>query len=523
MKISKNFLFCLICVWIETGLSKLYLTQFEIKTILKTEREIWTSLTGYVTRQEKRGISFEPHVKEFLDYIDEANNASTETNGTENPLSVFYILYRAVNEWEEFAKTMSCDPEVEECPILTGEDVINVVKRRQKSPWPIERDVKHAAQALLNVWTIYDLDFENLLKGNLGNVSEKPLTGDQIFFIANAARDAGMLYEAITWYEYLQKNMDSSDDVTFKASVLSRRLGMSYHEFGMTEKAKEILTKMSELDPDDKGVKQDLEYLESRDKDNGETELVRYQKNDTSKSTIVLQEYEKLCRTTAQGELHYNWNLTCFLVPLSKWYGTVKVELISKRPRIEIVHDVMSGEECDTVISYSDIFFRKAEIVTGQEKFISSAMCEHNTRSPFIKTLTRRLARMTRFQLYQKNRVTSSQCYQLINEGVGTTSHPTADYWPDDFRPHPFAGNRLATIHMQLSDIQYGGALIFPRANITVPLQKGSAVIWWNLQRSGKPSIRSTYHNCPILQGSQWALVKGILYTNQMFARNCEV
>lgn len=107
--------------------------------------------------------------------------------------------------------------------------VINVVKRREKAEWPTEADLKFAAQTIVNVWLVYDLDLEELVSGNYGNVSERPLTGDQIFFVANTARDARMTYAAITWFEYLLNRLDNFD-VTFKQSSLYRRLAMTYFE-----------------------------------------------------------------------------------------------------------------------------------------------------------------------------------------------------------------------------------------------------------------------------------------------------
>lgn len=41
----------------------------------------------------------------------------------ENPLSVFYLLSRAVKDWSELTKNLSCNEEqYDECPILTGAD-----------------------------------------------------------------------------------------------------------------------------------------------------------------------------------------------------------------------------------------------------------------------------------------------------------------------------------------------------------------------------------------------------------------
>lgn len=108
--------------------------------------------------------------------------------------------------------------------------VINVVKRRTNSDWPTETELKEAARAIVNVWIVYDLDLDQVINGTIGDVTERSLSSDEIFFIANAARDSGMTYEAITWFEYLLQRLESFSSQTFKTSSLYRRLALTYRE-----------------------------------------------------------------------------------------------------------------------------------------------------------------------------------------------------------------------------------------------------------------------------------------------------
>lgn len=58
--------------------------------------------------------------------------------------------------------------------------------------------------------------------------------------------------------------------------------------------------------------------------------------------------------------------------------------------------------------------------------------------------------------------------------------------------------------------MEKGGATVFPYLNIRVPVIKGSAVFWFNLQPSGISEHFSRHGGCPVLLGSKWVANKWI-------------
>ena len=57
-----------------------------------------------------------------------------------------------------------------------------------------------------------------------------------------------------------------------------------------------------------------------------------------------------------------------------------------------------------------------------------------------------------------------------------------------------------------MSDVEVGGATVFPRIDLTIPPQKGSAAFWYNLHPSGEGDEFTLHAACPVLIGSKWGV-----------------
>lgn len=57
---------------------------------------------------------------------------------------------------------------------------------------------------------------------------------------------------------------------------------------------------------------------------------------------------------------------------------------------------------------------------------------------------------------------------------------------------------------MQFNNVVLGGATIFPKLKLTVQPMQGSALLWFNQNKKGRPEKLADHAVCPVVIGSRW-------------------
>ncbi|XP_064243616.1 prolyl 4-hydroxylase subunit alpha-2 isoform X5 [Passer domesticus] len=73
----------------------------------------------------------------------------------------------------------------------------------------------------------------------------------------------------------------------------------------------------------------------------------------------------------------------------------------------------------------------------------------------------------------------------------------------------------------RMSDVEAGGATVFPDFGAAIWPKKGTAVFWYNLFRSGEGDYRTRHAACPVLVGCKWVSNKWFHERGNEFLRPC--
>ena len=115
----------------------------------------------------------------------------------------------------------------------------------------------------------------------------------------------------------------------------------------------------------------------------------------------------------------------------------------------------------------------------------------------------------------------SMEPLQVVHYGIGGHYEPHVDYFGTDFDEDDYYGDRMATMLFYLSDDFLGGSTVFPLIGVAARPQKGSALFWFNTQRSGIGDIHTMHAGCPIISGTKWIANFWIRDRVQTFKRSC--
>lgn len=191
----------------------------------------------------------------------------------------------------------------------------------------------------------------------------------------------------------------------------------------------------------------------------------------------------------------------------------VRVVMSLNLPRVIVFADVLSAEECDELIRLSAVKLQRSRIVdpaTGAES-------EHDERTshgtyfllnenPLVATIDRRLSDLMRWP------VENGEGLQILHYTKGGEYKPHFDYFsPND--PGSGAhiskgGNRVGTMVIYLSDVEAGGATVFPDAGIQVTPVKGNAVFF--SYDTPTPANLTLHGGAPVERGEKWIATKWV-------------
>ncbi|XP_065573283.1 prolyl 4-hydroxylase subunit alpha-2-like isoform X2 [Artemia franciscana] len=455
----------LLCFGVNVSRGEIFSANSQLKDVVSLEIEIDDILEKYLNKLEENMVK----LKEFLANKPPWHRNSSRRQDLEegNPILAYHIIKRLTVD----LNTLEQNLEKNDWRVVSRK----IERAKLKGAIPLEQDLHGAAQALIRIQDVYDLDIWALSQGKLLHVETKSaLTASDCLYLGKYAYNAQLYTRAIEWFEQ------------------ALNLSMTTNNPRSTTDLAQNLLLLAEREHDQKlknGILSD--YLHPLP---------------VSKKTARLQREDKILnRRFALGK-----HLTAYQ-ELENFKALCRGEqLMLNRARVQ------SGSN-------------KEDGNVSNQRTSKVSWTDENDHLLMLKLATR-ISRIT--GLRTDSRIGDSEKFQVANYGLGGHYSPHTDFLITGKSAAEFKnmnqeflvlGDRIATFMFYLSDVEIGGFTSFPRIGAVIRPSKGSAAFWYNLKRSGKADIMSYHGACPVVLGNKWVMNKWIREKAQIFTRSCSL
>ena len=184
-----------------------------------------------------------------------------------------------------------------------------------------------------------------------------------------------------------------------------------------------------------------------------------------------------------------------------------------QRPHAVLFGDFLSEAECDALIARADSGLRRADVIDSDrggsyidDRRTSELVTLQRGESELIARIEARIAHVTGIPVEQ------GEALQVMHYGVGAEYQPHFDYFDparSGERSHlDNGGQRIATLIMYLSDVDGGGATIFPDLGLSFVPRKGHALYFAYTDLLSRCDPLSFHGGMPVTRGEKWIVTK---------------
>ncbi|MEJ1272929.1 procollagen-proline 2-oxoglutarate 4-dioxygenase (proline 4-hydroxylase) alpha II polypeptide [Cricetulus griseus] len=478
--------------------------------LIYAEKDLVQSLKEYILAEEAKLSK----IKSWASKMEAlTSKSSADPEGyLAHPVNAYKLVKRLNTDWPALGDLVLQDS--------AAGFVANLSVQRQF--FPTDEDESGAARALMRLQDTYKLDPDTISRGELpGTKYQAMLSVDDCFGMGRSAYNEGDYYHTVLWMEQVLKQLDAGEEATITKSLVLDYLSYAVFQLGDLHRAVELTRRLLSLDPSHERAGGNLRYFERLLEEEREKSLFNQteaglatQENVYERPVDYLPErdvYESLCRgegvkLTPQRQkklfcrYHHGNRVPQLLI------APFKEEDEWDSPHIVRYYDVMSDEEIERIkeiakpkLARATVRDPKTGVLTVASYRVSKSSWLEEDDDPVVARVNRRMQHITGLT------VKTAELLQVANYGMGGQYEPHFD-----FSRRPFdsglktEGNRLATFLNYMSDVEAGGATVFPDLGAAIWPKKGTAVFWYNLLRSGEGDYRTRHAACPVLVGCKW-------------------
>jgi prolyl 4-hydroxylase len=191
----------------------------------------------------------------------------------------------------------------------------------------------------------------------------------------------------------------------------------------------------------------------------------------------------------------------------------IPVLMAIDRPRIALLGNVLSKEECEAMIALAQP--RMSASVTldnaSAQPVVTKARSSDGTflrrgETPLVERIERRIAEITRWP------VAKGEGVQILHYSDGGEYVPHFDFFPPE-QPGSLAllqhgGQRVATLIVYLNTAEDGGETFFPKLNLGIKPVQGNALYFSYTNSKGELDRMTLHGGNPVKKGEKWIMTK---------------
>ncbi|KAI9553536.1 hypothetical protein GHT06_021454 [Daphnia sinensis] len=513
----------------------------DLEGLVSTEFELVKQLDNYIQEEETRLKRLRGFLEEYESLYHEAS--ADVSKYLANPVNAYLLVKRLTSDWKKVEKVVTQN---------AGSDFVkNITHHQSLVRFPSDEDLKGAAVALIRLQDTYKLDTHALADGKLlGTKYSRQLTAGDCWELGRQSYNSGDHYHTVLWMGEALNKFEEETNKTVSREEILEYLAFSTYVQGNVKEALQLTNELLKTIPFHQRALGNKKHYEELLREQGiilpggEATGVSMELNepfDTANLKLTKPKgthglpmdewnnYEKLCRgeklmdPKIEGQLHCRYvtnNVPFFFIQ------PVKMEEAYLKPLLVIYHDVITDEEIETVKQLAKPRFQRTTVrnsVTGKVETakyrISKAAFLKDSEHEYVSKISRRVGQITGLDM------ATAEDLQVCNYGIGGHYEPHFDYARTKeaigFNKDSGWRNRIATWLFYMSNVEAGGATVFPTLNVALWPQKGSAAFWYNLHLNGEGNVNTRHAACPVLTGSKWVSNKWIHELNQEFRRPC--
>ncbi|KAH8267943.1 hypothetical protein KR026_011418 [Drosophila bipectinata] len=491
--------------------------------LLEMERKLINNLEEYAIDLKQKLQIMESQIAAMR--VENGRGYADPLTYVSNPLNGLSLIRRLNKDWEMWRRFI--------------QKPVGVLQMKALDHWlkklPTDLDLYGACEGILRIRDYYDLKMKDIVRGNLFGIKykyvliwfniscpKKPFLISVTMSVADLYAMGQHLFEKLqfvdaipllqeVWQRIREDPLPMGAHLSIEELDVIKLLAESFVQSKLYPEALSVLNQGLQLSSNNAFLLREKEDILSLKKENPSTPT----KNSTFADQKLWSNLKESCKGTF---ISRNSRLKCFFNSSTTPFIRIapfKMEQVGLDPYVVLFHNVLSPREISALIKMSDRRLAQANTVK-KDSFktlvrTAKALWVYQGYRELTKRISRRIHDMSGLEL------ADAEMFQIINYGIGGHYGKHMDYFNSSGtfftgyyrnRTKKYLGDRITTVLFYLSDVEQGGATVFPKVSTlpgyTVYPRAGTALMWYNLHTDGIGDKTTMHAACPVIVGSKW-------------------